>query len=91
MATYPEPHSAEWFKALEAFDEIQAAHTRKIIELAGSAEVCSVCGDEPASDYKLVHPQPHKDAVATLRLCSDCRLIRERNGESFLPLQERAV
>jgi hypothetical protein len=85
MTAYPKPHSSEWFKALEAFDIVQAAHSRKIIDLAGKTDVCTICGDDPASDYKLVHPKPHKDAVATIRLCDDCRLIREQNGESFLP------
>ena len=86
MTTYLKPHSPEWFKALEAFDTVQAAHSRKIVELAGTPDVCSVCGDDPASDYKLIHPKPHKDAVATIRLCDDCRMIKERHGESFVPL-----
>jgi hypothetical protein len=47
MPIYPEPHSAEWFKALDAFDPQQAAHTREMLRLAGRADVCGVCGDDP--------------------------------------------
>jgi hypothetical protein len=85
MAHYLTPHSPEWFAALEAFNPFQAVHTTAMIQMAKSVEICSVCGDDPASDYKLVHPTPPDDAVATIRLCVDCRMIREQDGESFLP------
>lgn len=82
----PKPHTPEWFKALEAFDQAQARHAKKIVELAGRADVCTICGDDPASDYRLVHPTPARGSVATIRLCDDCRMIRENGGESYLPL-----
>jgi hypothetical protein len=84
MPVFPEPHTAEWFKALEAFDPQQAAHTRKILRLAGRTDVCGVCGDDPATDYKLTGKNLHADGVATVRLCDDCRTIRTSNlGESY--------
>jgi hypothetical protein len=52
-----------------------------ILKAAGRKDVCSVCGDDPAFDYKLVAPKPHTNAVATMRLCDDCRMIREAGGE----------
>jgi len=85
MAHYLKPHSPEWFAALEAFDPFQAVHTQGIIQMAKRSDVCSVCGDHPAFDYKLVHPTPAEDAVATIRLCDDCRTIRGGDGEVFLP------
>lgn len=87
MPIYPEPHSPEWFKALDAFDPQQAAHTRQILRLAGRADVCGVCGDDPATDYKLTGKQLHPDGVATQRLCDDCRTIRQKQfGETYRPL-----
>lgn len=83
MTRYFTPHSPEWFAALEAFDQIQATHTRTILKAAGRDDVCSVCGDDPALDYRLVSPKPHPKAVATLRLCDDCLTIRTASGELF--------
>jgi hypothetical protein len=84
MPAYPKPHSIEWFRDLAKSDPRQAAHTRQIIERAGREDVCSVCGDDPSKDYKIVKPQPHADAVATLRLCNDCLDIRVGRGEEFV-------
>lgn len=50
------PHTPEWFASLQAWNPQQAAHTRSILQLAGSDAVCSTCGDEPAKDYRLVGP-----------------------------------
>ena len=47
------PHTTEWFAALSVWDPTQAAMTRQAINMAGSLEVCSVCGDDPAQDYRL--------------------------------------
>lgn len=84
MPIYLKPHSKEWFEALRNFNAGQSAHSAKIVDLAGSTEVCGICGDEPATDYELVEAVIPADAVATIRLCEDCRLIREQAGESFL-------
>ena len=87
MATRAKPHSAEWFKVLGGFDRHQADHTRAIIKAAGSDKVCSICGDEPAADYELVVPVPAARAVSAIRLCDDCRMIREQSGESYVPFK----
>jgi hypothetical protein len=86
MALFLKPHSPEWFTALESFNPAQAAHTRKIIELAKDDQVCSVCGDDPAKDYKLDMPSLPSTAVATLRLCDDCAKLRRGGGENFIPM-----
>jgi hypothetical protein len=83
MTHYFKPHSPEWFAGVEAFDPAQAAQARAILKAAGRSDVCSVCGDDPAADYKLISPKPHRDAVATIRLCDDCRNIRKAAGELF--------
>lgn len=83
MALYPPPHSEEWFDALSRFNPTQAAHTRRIVALAGRDDICGVCGDDPADDYQIVMATIPAHAVATLRLCEDCHQIRSNNGERF--------
>ncbi|MFC5862171.1 YiiX/YebB-like N1pC/P60 family cysteine hydrolase [Acidicapsa dinghuensis] len=80
------PHSPEWFTVLERWDLPQAMMTRRVLELAGNPNVCSICGDDPAQVYYL--PARHRSAggVDTLRLCSDCLEIRHGMGEPFIPL-----
>jgi hypothetical protein len=85
MPLFPRPHTPEWFTALEAFDARQAQHTRQIIGMAKSADVCGICGDDPASDYKATMANIPDKAVATIRLCDDCLKIRSAAGESFAP------
>lgn len=80
------PHSRAWFDALSAFNARQAAHTRQIVQMASHIQVCSVCGDEPASDYHLDGHDLPRLAVPTLRLCEDCLGIRQAQGEPFMPL-----
>jgi hypothetical protein len=70
------PHTSEWFAALAAWNPHQAAHTRSILQQSGSNSVCSVCGDEPVRDYRLVGPGIPDGAICTLRLCNDCWRIR---------------
>ena len=85
MALYLEPHSPEWFSALNAFNRQPADHTQQILKLAGRTDVCSICGDHPASDFTLVEAMP-PDAVATMRLCRDChRARRTIYSEAFEP------
>ena len=78
-----EPRSPEWFAALLTFAPLQAAHTRQIIKLAGRSDVCSICGDAPATDYLLNSETLPPLAVRTLRLCDDCHEIRGMQGEHF--------
>ena len=86
--TYITPHSPEWFKGLEELNPMQAAMTKQIIEVAGKSEVCSICGDYPTTDYKVVGVSFRPGVDATIRLCDDCRDIRrETQGESYEPLK----
>jgi hypothetical protein len=80
------PHTAEWFAALESCNPQQAAMTRQIIGLAKRDDACSVCGDDPASDYKVTGVQFSKDIGATTRLCDDCQGIRASQGEKLVKL-----
>lgn len=83
------PHSPEWFDALEAWNPHQAQQTRQMIRLSGNYLACSVCGDEPTRDYRLIGHDVPEGAVATLRLCDDCwRIRRDMYGESFSLMDE---
>jgi hypothetical protein len=83
---YLKPHSPEWFAALKKVNPNQAAQTKQILSLAGRDDVCSICGDVPATDYRLAGAQPTSGSVATLRLCKDCIGIRRTKfGEDFVP------
>lgn len=84
---YLVPHSPEWFAALKEWNPYQAQASRAIVDLAGKVDVCSVCGDEPAADYKLDEERPPLGSVRSLRLCDDCLRIRTEAGESFSPLK----
>ena len=85
MPNYLKPHSPEWFAALEKVNPTQVAQTTQILSLAGRDEVCSICGDDPAADYKLVSEQTTSGIVATLKLCDDClRIRRSIYSENFV-------
>ena len=81
------PHTAQWFAALEPWDPHQAGFTRSVIETAGSSEVCSICGDYPASVYRLGESDRPPYGVDTFRLCRDCFGTRTDTGQhlDFLP------
>lgn len=80
------PHTAEWFAALAVWNPQQAAHTRSILQQSGSDAVCSVCGDDPVRDYRLVGPGVPDGTICTLRLCNDCWRIRAKMHAESLAL-----
>lgn len=80
------PHTPEWLAALEQWDPPKAMMTRKFIELTGRTDVCSACGDDPASDYQLEEAHRPAGGVDTLRLCGDCVRVRRASGELFKAL-----
>ena len=84
MGSVLKPHSDEWFAELEKTNPSQAAQTRQIIQMAGSSEVCSICGDDVASDYRL---DSGGASALSLRLCDDCLGMRKgMYGETFVRL-----
>lgn len=82
MNYYSKPHSPEWFAALKVMNPSQAAHTRSLVETAGRNDICSVCGDSPAEELRIVGGDT--PALSSIRLCQDCRTIRAATlGESY--------
>lgn len=77
------PHTPEWFERLSAEDPGRAKHIQELIELAGSADVCSYCGDDPARDYMWTDREGH-----TIRLCRDCFKMGRADGENLEPIYE---
>jgi hypothetical protein len=77
------PHSSEWFLSMEHWDPVKAAVTRFVVTDAGRDDVCSICGDEPASDYRLEKAFRPPAGPDTLRLCDDCVEIRKNMGDPF--------
>lgn len=68
------PHTPEWFASLREWNPKQAAMTEAAIQVAESADICSVCADDPVRDYALAS-RPAA-GPGTLRLCDDCFRIR---------------
>lgn len=64
------PHTPEWFASLREWNPKQAAMTEAAIQAAESADVCSICADDPVRDYALVSSPAA--GPGTLRLCDDC-------------------
>lgn len=81
------PHSPTWFAAQELWDPPKAAQTKSVIKAAGRDDVCSVCGDDPAQDYRLTEAFRPPGGVDTLRLCEDCLIIRRASGDRFEPME----
>lgn len=81
------PHSSAWFTAQRLWDPLKAAQTESVIEAMGREDVCSVCGDDPANDYRLAKGFRPAGGADTLRLCDDCLVIRRAGGDPFEPMQ----
>ncbi len=74
------PHTPEWFNSLREWNPVQAAMAEAAIQAGGSAEVCTVCADDPALDYALVSIV--RLGPGTIRLCDFC--FKQRSAEEPL-------
>lgn len=82
-----EPHSPIWFSIIDRVEPRLGAIARANIQQVGSVDVCSACGD-PSQDYRLVNSADAMPGVPSLRLCSDCIVIRRGSGEILVPLHD---
>lgn len=88
MSTLLRPHSREWFDALFETSPQQAKYTAHIIHMAGSEAVCSVCGDVGSVDYVMQGREYAPGVQATIRLCLECKKVRERGmPDALTPMQ----
>ena len=80
------PHTEEWFAVLSRQNPQQARMSRMFIELGGSKEVCTFCGDSPAQDHRYISDSVQPATVLTCKLCDDCREIRKMQfDEEYSP------
>lgn len=84
----PIPHTAEWFEQLDIEEPQKAQMTRTVLASAENNNVCSICGDTPAFDYRREGLMLPGILTLTLRLCDDCLKGRDQLfGEKFIPLE----
>ncbi|MBS0155117.1 MAG: hypothetical protein JSS38_11015 [Nitrospira sp.] len=82
------PHTPEWFIEYEIEEPDRAALTRIVLSSVGREDVCSICGDDPAADYRMAGFILPGILTCTLRLCEDCLKIRTMQfDEMYVPLQ----
>lgn len=88
MSDSNKTHSQSWFNELKQNNPMQAARTRKVLEMAGSCDVCSICGSQPAVAYRIDGETTKSHADPVLRLCSDCASTQMGlTGKHLTPLQ----
>ncbi|WP_168331792.1 YiiX/YebB-like N1pC/P60 family cysteine hydrolase [Rhizobium leguminosarum] len=84
METF-EPHTPAWFATVDRVEPKLGMMARASISVAKSLHVCSLCADEPVTDYRLVNGARAMPGVPSLRLCDDCIEIRRGFGEELEP------
>jgi hypothetical protein len=80
-----EPHTPYWWSVIDRVEPQLAALSRQSVDSAGSADVCTSCGDQPAPAYRLVNGAETMLGVPSLRLCDDCIEIRRGMGSVLVP------
>jgi hypothetical protein len=85
-----EPHSRAWFAAVDRAAPRFGRHVRFTIQCEQSLAVCSICGDGPTGDYRIVEAVSTPRGVPTVRLCPDCLAASAADGEMLLPLKSKA-
>ncbi len=80
-----EPHTPYWWSVIDRVEPQLAALCRHAVASEGSANVCTSCGDQPASSYRLVNGAETMPGVPSLRLCDDCIEIRRGMGNVLVP------
>lgn len=81
------PHSLEWFGIVDRLAPAFARTVRFTIQCESSPDVCSVCGDEPIGDFRVIEAVATTRGVPTIRLCDCCLAIRDGAGETLVPIQ----
>ncbi len=85
-----EPHTAYWWSVVGRVEPVLAALSRQAVDSEGSVDVCTLCGDQPASAYRVVNGGETMPGVPSLRLCEGCIEIRRGMGDVLMPFLSRA-
>ena len=80
-----EPHTPYWWSVIDCVEPRLAALSRHAGVSEGSTEVCTSCGNQPASPYRVVNGAETMPGVPSLRLCDDCIGIRRGMGNVLVP------
>lgn len=81
-----EPHSTHWYSIIDSVEPHLAALSRLAVANKRSSEVCSSCGDQPTTDYRVVNAAEIMPGVPSLRLCEECFSIRSyKMGNKLMP------
>ncbi|TCQ17483.1 YiiX/YebB-like N1pC/P60 family cysteine hydrolase [Rhizobium sp. PP-CC-3G-465] len=80
------PHTPEWFASMQPWDPIKAMMAEAAVQVAKHPSVCSICGDDPASDYVLKDEHRTLGGPGTLRLCEFCHEVQDGGNDLFVPL-----
>lgn len=80
-----EPHTPYWWSVIDRVEPQLAALSRHAVVSEGGTDVCTSCGDQPASRYRVVNGAETMPGVPSLRLCDDCIGIRRGMGNILVP------
>lgn len=80
-----EPHTAYWWSVIDRVEPQLAALSRHAVGSEGRIDVCSSCGDQPATSYRVVNGAETMPGVPSLRLCDECVEIRRGMGNKLEP------
>ena len=80
-----EPHTPYWWSVIDRVEPKLAALSRHAVASEGRTDVCTSCGDQPASSYRLVNGAETMPGVPSLRLCENCIEIRRDMGNVLVP------
>lgn len=80
-----EPHSPYWYSIIDRVEPKLAALSRAAVASIGCTNVCSSCGDQPSSPFRLVNGAETMPGVPSLRLCDECTSIRRGMGNILVP------
>lgn len=82
----PAPNSQDWIAKLAIWNPMAAAITTRARAEAqpGQDDFCAVCGDAPATEYRIADPESSPSPVTVFRFCDDCIGIRRGSGERWV-------
>ena len=82
------PHTQEWFETLRQLNPSEVLRLEELFALAGSRDVCGVCGSQKAADYERLG-LPQGNCPGTFKLCTDCVDIQQAlHGFSYSPMMD---
>ena len=80
-----EPHSGGWFYIVDRVEPKLAALARQAIRSEEAQRVCTACGDQPATAYRIANEADVCPGAPSLYLCDDCIHIRRKMGNRLEP------